>query len=163
MIADDYRSDKLVLRKDVVEDLAVVEGPVTQTLSGVTSRELELQTMPMAFQLDEWFRRHGVIVAPLEELDNKHGQGGVSEPGRLVHLWTQLNVDKSAGGEVLAETIVKRFGAEIAFSQLVIPRSSVECAGYSRSGNVWVRHVVCYQIASDEFAQRWDVLVKAVK
>jgi|HubBroStandDraft_3_1064219.scaffolds.fasta_scaffold00924_3 hypothetical protein len=162
MIADDYRSDKPALRKDVVASLAVI-NPMTQTLNGVTSRELELLTMPMAFQLDEWFRRHGVVVAPLEELDNKHGQCGVSEPGRLVYPWTQLNVNKPSGGEVLAKTIVNRFGAEIAFSQIVIPRSGIECAGYSRSGNVWVRRVVCYQIASDELVQRWDVLVRAVK
>jgi len=160
MIADEPIKPPEDIAVDLAENPAVNVGPVAAVSKGVTSRDLVLQAMPMAYQLDQWFRLHLVVVNPLEELENRHGSCGVAG---TVHLWTQLNIDRQAAGETLAKTIAERFGSRVAFSQLLIPRTGVECTGHSKSGNVWVRHVVCYDIGTDELMQRWDVLVRAVK
>lgn len=112
-----------------------------------------IENCPFAMRLEYGLRQLGAVVVLLEES---------LRPGERITAggFTQL-VCKKPVPEVLAEEIVGRFGKALVFGTLAVPARGIQCVTVSKSGNVWVRHIVDYQIMDDSRIQRWDVLVRA--
>lgn len=127
----------------------VTEGSVVQW----HDENVEIKDCPFAMRLEAELRALGATPVLLE---------ATIRPGERIMAdgFTQL-VCKKPEPEALAEEIVRRFGKALVFGTLAIPARGLQCITVSRAGNVWVRHLVDYQIMDDTRIQRWDVLVKA--
>lgn len=110
---------------------------------------------PYAMRLSLWLRRNGVKV-----------EFHATPPGSSIALGAEGTVQlvtKKDLPEKMGQAIVTRLGCHVAFLELPIPNSPNLYVSWHKSSGVWVRHIVDYSIVSDDFRQRWDVLVKAVK
>ena len=112
---------------------------------------LQLKDTPYAMRLASWLHSHEIEVQFLP------GSITLGSGPAFNQLDTRLDIPEKMG-----EAIVTRFGRKVTFGELALnQRHTLDFVGFQRSGNVWVRHIVAYSIRSDDFRQRWDVLVRA--
>lgn len=137
-IVDSFRISKQ-------EVLQAPEEPAT-----LDDAALLLKDAPYAMRLASWLHSHDV------EVEFEAGPQTLSS-GPFNQLDTRRDIPEKMG-----EAIVCRFGRKVTFGELSLnPRHTMEFVGFQRSGNVWVRQLIFYEIRSDDFRQRWDVLVRS--
>lgn len=108
--------------------------------------------LPYAMKLDRWLREHGVKTTFRAIV-------GGSKIGMIegsIQLVTRKDLPEDMG-----QMIVTRCGKDVEFIELSVPIARMVYTAVQKVGNVWVRHIVDYSIGSDDFRQRWDVLVRA--
>lgn len=127
----------------------VTEGPAMNEFR--REDEVTPEQAPFAYKLARALGELGVAVQAHEPLvmGAKINSNG----------FVQLHVSRDRP-DALAQEIERRFGRSVQFGELAIPRNGVVYVAWSRSNEVWVRHVVAYQVQTDSLMQRWDVLVR---
>lgn len=120
------------------------DGPEDDPAPGIL-----LSQLPFVERLAAFLRKSGVVTS------FSSGARRLGDDG-----YVQLDVRKSIP-ENMGTEIIRRCGKSITFSEMHIPTSGgVVNYSYSRSGDIWVRHLCAYRIERDDFCQRWDVLVR---
>jgi hypothetical protein len=127
----------------------IFDGPGLNPLEPEASHASEL---PFAWKLQLALSKLGVAIQqykPMEVGASMCPEG-----------FTQL-VITSEVPEKLAIHIKARFGTNIQFAELAIPRV-LAFVGYEQTQGVWMRRLVDYDVRSDTFIQRWDIRVRAI-
>jgi hypothetical protein len=110
-----------------------------------------LKDTPYAMRLAAWLHNHHITV------EFEQGARRLGDDPRFIQLDTRKDVPEEMG-----KAIMTRLGPKVTFGELSLnERHTLECASWQRASNVWVRHLVGYSVYTDDFRQRWDVLVRA--
>lgn len=131
---------------------AVTEGPAVPY--GYPEDEtVAVADFPYAMKLDRWLLSNGVR-ARFRAIEGGSWIGGVQG---TIQLITCKDLPEDMG-----RAIVTRCGREVEFVEMRVPQSPHLYASVQKVGGVWVRHIIDYEIGSDDYRQRWDVLVRSI-
>src|ERR1700679_2363634 len=127
---------------------------VTEDLGSYYSGDeaVALKDLPYAMRLARWLREHGVKTTFCAVIWGS--KIGIIEGS--IQLVTRKDLPEDMG-----QMIVTRCGKDVEFIEMLVPNARMLYTPVQKVGNVWVRHIVDYSVASDDFRQRWDVLVRA--
>ena len=112
----------------------------------------EAAELPFAMKLAHWLGRNGV------KTQFRPTVAGGKIDGVDTHQLVTFD-----DPEALAELIFFRCGSHVEFLELSLLPLPIACySAYQRYNGVWVRHIVDYQVFTDTYVHRWDVLVRRV-
>lgn len=134
----------------IADEPIVTEGP------GVYPEDETVATkdLPYAMKLYRWLNEHGARVS------YRAIEGGslIGALGGTMQLVTRKELPEEMGKAIL----MRIPSGNVEFIELAAPRAPHIYTAVQRYGYVYVRHVVGYSPGSDDFRQRWVVLVRAV-
>lgn len=112
---------------------------------------------PVALRVLQFLQHEGVEIKcePPIGVGHKIGSDGWE--------WTQLNIRQLDHALGLGQAIIARCGKSVTFGQLILPGKHIVYSSMGRAGDVVVRHLIDYRPGRDDYAQRWDVIVKATR